>query len=208
MRFDLLAWPQLFSILFFPVVEWLWPSICDMFSPWLFPYFTQNMPNLPANWIRQFNTPILMPWSELYSHYVQMLLNSFIGSIQFLLDTFPACDLILGNIFYWYETYYGNVAVPRHVILPTNSALMLLPWNRLKPTALHINGFYRLLQQVRCLPRTKISNYKFALTFSIYPIAIHSLVTYFYASPGHLGYILTSINGIFQRGRAFYQLYF
>lgn len=104
------------------------------------------MPNLPANWIRQFNTPILLPWSELYAHYSQMLLHSFINCIQLMLDTFPACDLILSNIFYWYETNFGN-SVPRHVLLPTNAALMLLPWNRLKPTPFSISGFNRLLQQ-------------------------------------------------------------
>lgn len=108
------------------------------------------MQNLPANWIRQFmsNTPILLPWSELYAQHVQLILQSFISCIQFLLDTFPACDLILGNIFYWYESHFGNVAVPRHVLVPTKTALMQLPWNRLKPTPLHIGGFYRLLQQV------------------------------------------------------------
>lgn len=130
------------------VIDRIWPSVCEMFSPWLFPYYPQNLPNLPANWIRQFNTPILLPWSELYSHYSQMLLHSFINCIQFMLDTFPACDLILSNIFFWYESNFGNVAVPRHVLLPTNSTLVLLPWNRLKPTPLNISGFHRLLQQV------------------------------------------------------------
>lgn len=140
---------KLFCIfLLFPVVEWIWPSICDMFSPWLFPYYPQHMPNLPANWIRQFNTPILLPWSELYSKYSQMLLHSFINCIQFMLDTFPACDLILSNIFCWYETNFGNVSVPRHVLLPTNASIIQLPWNRLKPTPLNITGFHRLLQQV------------------------------------------------------------
>lgn len=119
-----------------------------MFSPWLFPYYPQNLPNLPANWIRQFNTPILLPWSELYSHYSQMMLHSFISCIQFMLDTFPACDLILSNIFYWYESNFGSVAVPRHVLLPTNASLVLLPWHRFKPTPLNIGGFHRLIQQV------------------------------------------------------------
>lgn len=68
--------------------------------------------------------------------------------MKLLLDTFPACDLILGNIFYWYETNYGNVTVPRHIILPMNNVLMQLPWNRMKPTPTNIAGFFRLLQQV------------------------------------------------------------
>lgn len=146
-----------FQILFLSisVIDRIWPSVCEMFSPWLFPYYPQNLPNLPANWIRQFNTPILLPWSELYSQYSQMMLHSFINCIQFMLDTFPASDLILSNIFYWYETNFGNVAVPRHVLLPTHSSLILLPWNRLKPTPLNITGFHRLLQQVNSNPRHK-----------------------------------------------------
>lgn len=130
------------------VIDWIWPSVCEMFSPWLFPYYPQNMPNLPANWIRQFNTPILLPWSDLYLSYAQMLLTSFIDCIHFMLDTFPACDLILSNIFYWYEVNFGNVSVPRHVLQPTHTALTQLPWNRLRPTPLNIHGFNRLLQQV------------------------------------------------------------
>lgn len=121
-----------------------------MFSPWLIPYYTQNMQNTPANWIRQViaNTPILLPWSETYAPHAQQIFHSFIDCIHFFLETFPACDMIMGNILAWYEVHFGNVAVPRHIFTPTNSSLMLLPWNRLKPTPLNIHGFYRLLQQV------------------------------------------------------------
>lgn len=101
------------------------------------------------------------------AHYAQVLLHSFINCIQFMLDTFPACDLILSNIFYWYETNFGNVAVPRHVLLPTNTALVLLPWHRLKPTPLNIFAFHRLLQQVITRNRrekyTKIFIFKYNL---------------------------------------------
>lgn len=144
------------------VIDCLWPSICEMFSPWLIPYYTQNMQNTPANWIRQViaNTPILLPWSENYAANAQLLFHSFIDCVQFLLNTFPACDMILGNILTWYEMHFGNVAVPRHIFSPTNSSLMMLPWNRLRPTPLHILGFYRLLQHVssthRCSPHETV----------------------------------------------------
>lgn len=186
------------------VIERIWPGICDMFSPWLFPYYPQNLPNLPANWIRQFNTPILLPWSELYSHYSQMMLHSFISCIQFMLDTFPACDLILSNIFYWYESNFGNVAVPRHVLLPTNASLVLLPWHRFKPNPLNIGGFHRLLQQVIMEIEKKTTLISFnqnhkthCLSFcnSIFQIVIRFSVTYFYVSVGRLGCITISISG-------------
>lgn len=185
-----------------------------MYSPWLFPYYPQNLPNLPANWIRQFNTPILLPWSELYSAYSQMFLQSFINCIQFMLDTFPACDLILSNIFYWYETNFGNVSVPRHVLLPTNTTLVLLPWNRLKPTPQNIAGFHRLLQQVCPNYFSKRKNKKkyfslmkyFQFFFSIFPIVIHFWVIFFCVLIGCHGFIPTFINGIIQREFVYYPL--
>lgn len=173
------------SIIFRLVVTGIWPSLCDMFSPWLFPYYPQHMPNLPANWIRQFNTPILLPWSELYSQYSQMLLHSFINCIQFMLDTFPACDLILSNIFYWYETNFGNVSVPRHVLLPTNASIIQLPWNRLKPTLQNINGFHRLLQQVNA------SSY--FDTFDISNETCHILLQYLPDCHSFLGHVFLRV---------------
>lgn len=198
---------NIFSLnLLLTVVDWLWPSICEMFSPWLFPYYTQNLPNLPANWIRQFNTPILVPWSEFYGQYAQQLLHSFAGCIQLLLDTFPACDLILGYIFYWYETNYGNVTVPRHIIQPMNNVLMQLPWNRMKPTPTNISGFYRMLQQVSKPLRYLVLNCRFNLisnfifiSKSICPNAIHCWVLYSCGSRGHRGCNAISISGTLQR---------
>lgn len=187
------------------VIDWLWPSIRDMYSPWLIPYYTQNMQNTPANWIRQIiaNTPILLPWSESYADSAQMIFHSFIDCTQFLLDTFPACDVILGNIFLWYEAHFGNVSVPRHIFTPTNISLMLLPWNRLKPLPVHIHGFYRLLQQVSAYRNVTLVAHRFCIVVSrfstsIFPIAIHSLDTYFYESPGHPGYNAICLRGSIQ----------
>lgn len=184
-----------------------------MFSPWLFPYYTQNLPNLPANWIRQFNTPILVPWSEFYGQYAQQLLHSFAGCIQLLLDTFPACDLILGYIFYWYETNYGNVTVPRHIIVPMNNVLMQLPWNRMKPTPTNIAGFFRLLQQVSEHISNAViligkgeaisNNFLHFRSLSICPNAIHCWVSFSYASLGHRGFKATSTNGISRHDHVF-----
>lgn len=121
-----------------------------MYSPWLIPYYTQNMQNTPANWIRQVmaNTPILLPWGETYGPNAHQIFQSFIDCIHFFLETFPACDMILGHIFTWYEAHFCNLAVPRHIYALINSSLMLLPWSRLKPAPIHIYGFYRVLQQV------------------------------------------------------------
>lgn len=122
--------------------------MCEMFAPWLSPYLTQNLPNLPANWIRQFNTPILLPWSELYVEYGMKFLVNFINCIQFLLDTFPGCDSILGYVLFHYEISYACTEVPHHVISTVNTAFKTLPWSRLKPSPMNIEGFDRILRKV------------------------------------------------------------
>lgn len=121
-----------------------------MFSPWLVPYYPQNMKKLPANWIRQILTQsnVLVPWNETHSTKAQQMLCALIDCVQFLLDTLPASDSILASIFYWYEQNFGNALVPRHVLVSLHAGLTLLPWNRLNPAPLHIDFIYRILQQV------------------------------------------------------------
>lgn len=131
----------------FLVVDWIWPITCELYAPWLFPYNTQNAPNSPANWIRQLNSSILLPWSELYTSNGQQFLMSFIHSIQFMLDTFPACDFILGNILHCYVVNYANVGVPNHILSTVNLALKHFPWHRLKPTPINIYEIVQTLQK-------------------------------------------------------------
>lgn len=133
------------------MVEWLWPSFCDMYSPWLVPYFPHNMKQLPANWIMRIsNNEILLPWSELYSDKAQLMMNSFIECVQFLLDTLPNSECIIGNLFYWYEIHYGVATIPRHVLTPVHKSLMLLPWNQFQPNPVHIDCIHRSLNTVNC----------------------------------------------------------
>lgn len=138
---------QLVNIL---VVDWLWPCLCETFSPWLVPFYPQNMENSPANWIKQVmpNNQILLPWSELYIDSAQKMVHAFVDCIQLILDMLPASDIILGHIFYWYEIHFGNPAVPKHILSPIHASLALLPWNRLKPSPVHIKCLFNIVQQV------------------------------------------------------------
>lgn len=130
------------------VIEWIWPIMCETFSPWLSPYFTQNLPNVPANWIRQFNTPILLPWSELYVNYGLQFLTEFVNCIQFLLEAFPGCDSTLGYVLYYYEANYAHTEVPHHILSTANIAFKTLPWSRLKSSHMVIEVFDRVLRKV------------------------------------------------------------
>lgn len=108
------------------------------------------MQQVPANWIRQVlaNTDVLLPWSELYIDQAQRMITTFIDCVCFLLDTLPGSEGVLGNIFYWYETHFGKICVPRHVLQPLHAALVRLPWDRFQPLPIHIECIHRNLQQV------------------------------------------------------------
>lgn len=108
------------------------------------------MESSPANWIKQVmpNNQILLPWSELYVDSAQKMVHAFVDCINLILDMLPASDIILGHIFYWYEIHFGNPAVPKHVLSAVHSSLALLPWNRLKPSPVHIKCLFNVVQQV------------------------------------------------------------
>lgn len=147
-----LAFNESIFFLCLPVIEWIWPSLCDTFSPWLVPYYPQSMLQpAPANWIKQVlsNNDALLPWSELYTERARLMIVSLIDCLRFLLDTLPAGDAVLGNYFYWYEVHFGRVGVPRHIVQAVNVGSMLLPWNKFNPQPVHIESIYRCLQQVR-----------------------------------------------------------
>lgn len=131
------------------LLEWLWPSICDLYSPWLVPYNPQHLKHSPSNWIQQMtsNNPILLPWSDSYLVFAQKQLNMFISCIQFLMEMLPAGTNILNQIFYWYDIHYANTAIPKQILHPIHKALANLPWNKLMPTIVTIDSFNKILQQ-------------------------------------------------------------
>ncbi|XP_062538593.1 ectopic P granules protein 5 homolog isoform X2 [Armigeres subalbatus] len=133
------------------LINWLWPSLCNMFSPWLTPYFPQNMKGQKqvANWIQQIasDSTILPPWSELHADSAFRMVKVFEHCLQYLLDTFPSSSALLGHLFYWYELNFAHPALPRFVAVPIHTNLMNLAWDRFRPAPVHITGFSRILQQ-------------------------------------------------------------
>ncbi|XP_058444577.1 ectopic P granules protein 5 homolog [Malaya genurostris] len=133
------------------LINWLWPALCDMFSPWLIPYFPQNMKQQLqlANWIQQVagDSTILPPWSELHADTAFRMVKVFEHCLQYLMDTFPFTSAILGHLFYWYELNFAHPVCPRFVVLPIHTNLMNLAWDRFRPAPGHITGFSRILQQ-------------------------------------------------------------
>ncbi|XP_055529929.1 ectopic P granules protein 5 homolog [Wyeomyia smithii] len=135
------------------LINWLWPALCDMFSPWLIPYFPQNMKGQQqqqvANWIQQIasDSTILPPWGELHADTAFRMIKVFEHCLQYLMDTFPSSSAVLGHLFYWYELNFAHPNCPRFVSVPIHTNLMNLAWDRFRPAPAHITGFSRILQQ-------------------------------------------------------------
>lgn len=142
---------KLFITKFYTVIDFLWPSLCDIFNPWLVPYYPQSMQQAPANWIKQVlsNNDVLLPWSELYTERAKLMIHSLVDCLLFLLDMLPASESVLGNLFFWYEIHFAKIGVPRHILKPIHAAMILMPWHLFQPQPVHIDCIFRCLQQVR-----------------------------------------------------------
>ncbi len=131
------------------VINWLWPIINDLFSPWLVPYYPQSMTDAPANWIKQFtaNNSILLPWSDLQEKNANKIVCVFQMCLQFMFEMLPASNLLLSHLFIWYDMNFANKGVSNFVLNPVHKILMVMPWERFRPCPVHMEGFNRILLQ-------------------------------------------------------------
>lgn len=132
------------------LVNWIWPCLSDMFAPWLIPYYPQNMKEAPANWIQQFTSTnsALQPWSDIHVESAGKVIRVFAMCLQFVLDMLPASSILMGHLFYWYDSYFAHKTTPKHVLTPIQTLLMKMPWERFRPSPLHMEGLNRILTDV------------------------------------------------------------
>lgn len=132
------------------LVNWLWPCLSEMFSPWLIPYYPQNMKDTPANWIQQFTSTnsVLQPWSDIQVENAGKMVRVFAMCLQYVLDMLPASNLLMGHLFCWYDGYYAHKTTPKHVLTPIQTLLMKMPFERFRPAPIHMEGFNRILMDV------------------------------------------------------------
>lgn len=135
------------------LVNWLWPCLSEMFSPWLIPYYPQNMKDTPANWIQQFTSTnsVLQPWSDIQVENAGKMVRVFAMCLQYVLDMLPASNLLMGHLFCWYDGYYAHKTTPKHVLTPIQTLLMKMPFERFRPAPIHMEGFNRILMDVSLL---------------------------------------------------------
>ncbi|CRK89101.1 CLUMA_CG002515, isoform A, partial [Clunio marinus] len=129
------------------LVNWLWPCLSEMFSPWLIPYYPQTMKDAPANWIQQFTSTnsALQPWSEIHVDNAGKVIRMFAMCLQYVLDMLPASNLLMGHLFCWYDGYFAYKTTPKHVLTPIQTLLMKMPWERFRPDPSHMERLNRIL---------------------------------------------------------------
>lgn len=135
------------------LVNWLWPCLSEMFSPWLNPYYPQTMKDAPANWIKQFTTvnSVLLPWSEIHAESAGKMIKMFAMCLQYILDMLPASNLLLSHLFCWYDGNFAYTTTPKYVLHPIQNLLIKMPWERFRPSLIHMEGFKRILTDVSFL---------------------------------------------------------
>lgn len=71
--------------------EIIWPHLRDLFSPWIVPYWMQNLKENMATWIQQLadDRSVLLPWIPADGPYAQKAVHIFFECIHFVMQTLP-----------------------------------------------------------------------------------------------------------------------
>lgn len=51
-------------------------------------------------------------------------------------------------MFSWYDGYFAHKTTPKHVLVPIQTMLMKMPWERFRPSSVHMEGLNRILMDV------------------------------------------------------------
>lgn len=134
------------------LVNELFTCISNMYAPMLAPiHYTKNMnDSRPANWIQQLttNSTVLQPWSNLHMENADKFIKTFTLCLAYIFDMLPASNNLIGNLFCWYIDNFANTTTPNYVLLPIQKLLMKMPFERLLPMKIHMDGFDKVLSNV------------------------------------------------------------
>ncbi|XP_066999967.2 ectopic P granules protein 5 homolog [Anabrus simplex] len=129
--------------------EQLWPSLCDMFSPWLAPYWTKNLKEPTAAWIQQLtdDRSVLLPWITADGPHAQKMVVMFVECIRFILDTLPACSNILCFVWQFYVSSFAHSAVKDYILNVVHGSFQSLPWERFWPSMQDLELMLKVVDQ-------------------------------------------------------------
>ncbi|XP_063226634.1 ectopic P granules protein 5 homolog [Bacillus rossius redtenbacheri] len=129
--------------------EQLWPSLSNMFSPWVAPYLTKNLKEPTAAWIQQLadDRSVLLPWIIADGPHAHRAFAMFTECIRFIVDTLPACSNILCFVWQYYVSCYAYPSVKDYVLNVVHANLLSLPWDRFWPSIQDIECMLKVVDQ-------------------------------------------------------------
>ncbi|XP_055848760.1 ectopic P granules protein 5 homolog isoform X2 [Episyrphus balteatus] len=130
------------------ISDCIFATLIEMYVPWLIAYTDQQIQQSSPNWIRQLvaNDKVLYPWSSVHGETSIIIINSFINSILFVLESLPVSQSILGHTFSFYIHHYAVEKMELHIRKPIHNGIIKLPWELFKPLPNHINLLFDSLK--------------------------------------------------------------
>ncbi|XP_063706197.1 ectopic P granules protein 5 homolog [Culicoides brevitarsis] len=130
------------------LINMLWTTLCQLFTPWIIPYYLNDMPNAAATWIQQLSdNKVMLPWSQKYVEDAKMFLSLYVDVIKFTIESIPQSQIILSHVLHQYEVGFVNAGMQKYIFEPLHVQLLTLPWQLFHPKLHHIDLIHRILQQ-------------------------------------------------------------
>ncbi|XP_014203959.1 ectopic P granules protein 5 homolog isoform X2 [Copidosoma floridanum] len=129
--------------------EKIWPVLSDMFTPWITPYWTNNLREPTAAWIQQLtdDRSVLLPWIITDGPYANRMTSMFIECVRFILDTMPASNRVLGFLWQFYVQKYAHPSVKDHVLNVVHGNFLSLPWIKFSPSVMDVEFMVKVIDQ-------------------------------------------------------------
>lgn len=132
----------------FAVINLIWTTLCQLFTPWIIPYYLNDASNAAANWIMQLSdNAVMLPWSQKYLEDAKLFLQLYTDVIRYAIETIPHSNVILSLVLHQYEVGFVNSGIPKYILDPFHKTLLTLPWQLFHPKLHHIDLIHRILQQ-------------------------------------------------------------
>ncbi|KAF5285353.1 hypothetical protein FQA39_LY04452 [Lamprigera yunnana] len=131
------------------ICEIIWPCLRDMYSPWILPYWMNNIKDTMSSWMQQLadDRAVLLPWIPSDGPFAQKVVYGMFECIQFIIHTLPACKGILSYIWHWYVTNFAHTTVKDYVLNVIHASFIALPWNNFWPSVGDLELMLKVVEQ-------------------------------------------------------------
>ncbi|XP_043590253.1 ectopic P granules protein 5 homolog isoform X3 [Bombus pyrosoma] len=129
--------------------EKIWPVLSEMYSPWVAPYWTQDLKEPAAAWIQQLtdDRSVLLPWIVTDGPYANKFVAMFIECVRFIIDILPASSKILCFVWQFYVINFAHDSVKDHILNVIHGNFLSLPWDRFYPSVNDVELMAKVIDQ-------------------------------------------------------------